>query len=122
MATSAAGPYRSAEVVFPVSIRTGDTTQRIEVYADEFVLDGARRHGIALPSLCRQGWCTRCAVRVEDGQLDQSASRRFFEADRQAGYALICTGRPLSPLWIETHQHEAFREHRIAAGLPVPRG
>lgn len=107
---------------FPVEIRQGDQVTSIVADAGEFVLDAARRHGIVLPSLCRQGWCTRCAVGVESGCLDHSAARRFYEEDRRAGFALICTARARSPLRLVALRHEQFRAHRIAAGLPVPRG
>ena len=94
----------------------------VRVSAEEFILDVARAGGLDLPSLCEQGWCTTCACRIVAGEVDQSASRRFYDADREAGFALICTGRPRSDLVLLTHQHPAMRDHRIARRLPVPRG
>jgi len=116
------GTATGGEPTFPVEIDVAGQVSAIRAYAGEFVLDAARRHGLVLPSLCRQGWCTRCAVRVESGVLDQTSSRRFYEEDRRAGFALICTGRACSPLRIVALRHEEFRAHRLAAGLPVPRG
>jgi ferredoxin len=95
---------------------------RFRAHPGEFILDAALRNGIVLPSLCRQGWCTRCAVRLVSGDVDQSASRRFFDADRVAGFALACTARPRSAVRAVAGQHDAIRAHRVAAGLPVPRG
>ncbi len=94
----------------------------MRVAADEFVLAAARRQGVALPSLCEQGWCCTCAVQLLSGSVDQSASRRFYPEDRDAGFALICTGRPRSDLRLRTHALAAMRAHRDASGLPVPRG
>jgi ferredoxin len=90
--------------------------------ADAFILDAARAAGLRLPSLCEQGWCCVCAVRVLHGTIDQSASRRFFAEDRTAGFGLICTGRARSDLRLQTHALEQMRAHRLALGLPVPRG
>ena len=108
--------YR-VELTLP-SGRTACFTLRSEQY----ILEAAREHGIVLPSLCEQGWCCTCAVRVLEGTVDQSDSRRFYEADRRAGFALICTGKPRSDLKLKTHALPEMRAHRIALRLPVPRG
>jgi ferredoxin len=95
----------------------------LEVGEDEFILNAAYRAGLDLPSMCRQGWCITCTGRVEgEGEWDQSASRRYFPQDRQAGFILLCTARPRSNLRIRTHQRAALRDHRIAHRLPTPRG
>jgi ferredoxin len=99
-----------------------DGAATIMVGADEFILASARRAGLMLPSLCEQGWCITCAVRVLSGVIDQSASRRFYAQDRQAGFGLICTGRPRSNLHLRPGATEAMRLHRVAQHLPVPRG
>jgi len=94
----------------------------VEVPADRHILAVAREAGIELPSLCEQGWCCTCAARVLEGVVDQSDSRRFYEQDRQAGFALICTGKPRSDLKLKTHALPEMRAHRLALHLPVPRG
>jgi ferredoxin len=94
----------------------------VQVPADRHILEVAREEGLELPSLCEQGWCCTCAVRVLEGTIDQSDSRRFYEQDRQAGFGLICTGKPRSDLKLQTHALPAMRAHRLAKHLPVPRG
>jgi ferredoxin len=90
------------------------------VAEDEFIWQAAGRAGIDLPSRCRIGWCLTCAARLlEPGEVDQSAARRYFAADRAAGYILPCTARPRSDLVIATHQAAAMRRHREALGLPA---
>ena len=113
-----AGNDRLYQVVFdlPGGART------IEIGGDEFILDAARRAGIKLPSLCERGWCCTCAVKVLSGTIDQSASLRYYEEDRRAGFALICTGRPRSDLSLRPGAVEEMRAHRDASHLPVPRG
>jgi len=113
-----AGNDRLYQVVFdlPGGART------IEIGGDEFILDAARRAGIELPSLCERGWCCTCAVKVLSGTIDQSASLRYYEEDRRAGFALICTGRPRSDLSLRPGAVEEMRAHRDTSHLPVPRG
>jgi ferredoxin len=69
-----------------------------------------------------QGWCVTCAAKLLEGKVDQSASLRYYESDALAGFILPCTARPRSGLKLLTHQKAPFREHRLALGLPVPRG
>jgi ferredoxin len=106
------------QVVF--ELPEGDIT--INARRDEFILDAAREAGLILPSLCERGWCLTCAVKVLSGTIDQAASTRFYEADRQAGFALICTGQPRSNLRLRPGAIEEMRHHRDAHHLPAPRG
>jgi ferredoxin len=115
---SKAGNDRLYRVVF--DLPGGPKT--IEVGADEFILDAARQAGIELPSLCEQGWCCACAVKVLSGTIDHSAALRYFEEDERAGFALICTGRPRSDLYLRPGAVEEMRANRDAHHLPVPRG
>lgn len=94
----------------------------VEAGAEEHILDAARRAGLDLPSRCEQGWDLVCAVRVLRGRFDQSHSRRYYEEDRAAGFALICTARARSDLCLLTHQSRAMRDARRAKGLPAPEG
>lgn len=98
---------------------TGETT--VWIRSDEHILDAARRAGLPLPSLCEQGWCTTCAVRIIEGEVDQSDALRYYAQDREAGFALICTAKPRSDLRLRTHAAAALREHRRRTGLPAPR-
>ena len=90
--------------------------------AEEHILDAARRHGLELPSSCEQGWDLACATRVLEGKIDNSDARRYYPQDQEAGFALICTAKPVSDLRLRSHQNDAMREHRLANGLPAPRG
>ena len=107
---------------YQVTFAMADGAATVIIGADEFILASARRAGLTLPSLCEQGWCITCAVWVLSGVIDQTASRRFYAQDRQAGFGLICTGRPRSDLHLCPGATEAMRAHRIAQHLPVPRG
>jgi len=109
--------------MFHVTFKLPDGTERtVEVSSAEHVLDAGLAAGLDLPYSCLQGWCLTCAARVEQGAMDQSDSRRYFEADRDAGFVLPCTGRALSNLVLVTHQRNAMRRNREQHRLPFPRG
>ena len=106
--------------VYRVALETPEGTRALECGEDEHIWDAAFRQQVILPALCHQGWCLTCAGRLEAGEVDQSDSVGFFQQDKDAGFVLLCTGRPLSNLCIETHQAMAMRRHRLALGLPAP--
>ena len=102
------------------SDRAGETVT-IDVRSDEYLLAAARRQGLWLPADCQQGWCTTCAARLLDGEVDQSDARRYFAVDDEAGLILPCTARPRSDLTIEAFQEPAMLDHRAAHDLPPGR-
>lgn len=107
----------------PVTLRLPDgSVHHILVEPGQYVLEAALAAGLELPHSCLQGWCLTCAARLLEGTMDQRDSRRYFPADRAAGFVLPCTGRPLTPLVLETHAREAMRAARRALGLPYPHG
>jgi ferredoxin len=98
-----------------------DGKRTILVGANEHIWDAAARSGIVLPALCHQGRCLTCAGRlVEGGEVDRSDSNTYYPQDRQAGFVLLCTGKPRSPLVIRTHQQDQMRQHRRQLGLSAP--
>jgi len=97
--------------------RAGETVT-LRVDEDEYVLAAARSDGLWLPADCQQGWCTTCAARLLDGEVDQSDARRYYEADREAGLILLCVARPRSDLRIEACRHEAMLDHRAEHDRP----
>jgi ferredoxin len=106
---------------FQVVLLLPDREASIEVGAEEHIWDAANAANIALPALCHQGYCLTCAGRLENGgEVDQSDSLVYLPEDREAGFVLLCTGRPRSNLRIRTHQAGKMRQHRKGKGLLAP--
>jgi len=105
---------------FRVVLETPEGPHAIDCAENEFVWDAAARANIELPSICHQGRCLTCAARLIRGDVDQTAASRYYAADRDSGFVLLCTARPRSDLIVETHQQWAMRRHRTALGLPAP--
>jgi ferredoxin len=107
--------------VFRVDLLLPDRECSIKVAADEHIWDAAFAAGITLPAMCHQGYCLTCAGRlVGGGEVDQSDSLAYYPEDREAGFVLLCTGKPRSDLRIRTHQQMEMRKHRLEKGLPAP--
>lgn len=102
---------------FQVALLLPNEEERlIQVGWDEHIWDAAFAAGIVLPAMCHQGYCLTCAGRLENGgEVDQSDSLVYFPEDREAGFVLLCTGKPRAALRIRTHQQKEmrlFRKHR----------
>jgi hypothetical protein len=54
------------------------------------------------------------------GEVDQSDSVTYFPEDREAGFVLLCTGKPRSALRIRTQQASEMRQFRRQKKLPAP--
>jgi ferredoxin len=104
---------------FRVELRSPGGIHIINCRETEFIWDAAARFGIKLPAICHQGRCLTCAARLIEGEVDQSAAVSYFEADRDAGFVLLCTARPRSDVVCESDQQWVMRAHRTALGLPA---
>jgi ferredoxin len=114
-------PPQETSKVFRVTLLTPRGEQTIVVESEQHIWDAAQAAGIILPALCHQGRCLTCAGRLEDGgEVDQSDSDAYYPQDREAGFVLLCTGKPRSDLRIRTHQQHEMRSYRRSLGLPAP--
>ncbi|MGH9529230.1 MAG: 2Fe-2S iron-sulfur cluster-binding protein [Terriglobales bacterium] len=106
---------------FDVQFLLPEGERTIQVGSEEHIWNAASDHDLVLPALCHQGWCLTCAGRLEgSGEVDQSDSVSYYPEDREAGFVLLCTGKPRSSLRIRTHQAVAMRKHRKQKKLPAP--
>lgn len=113
----------AAAATIRATFRLPDGTEHtVDVRPEEHVLDAGLAAGLDLPYSCLQGWCLTCAARLLRGEIDQSDSKRYYDEDRRAGFALLCTGRARGDLLLETHARDAMREARRQHGLPFPLG
>lgn len=110
----------SEKNTYSVTLETPGGQRRFECGDDEFLWNAAARNGILLPAICHQGRCLTCAGRLLSGEVDQSQSEAFLAEDRDTGYVLLCTAKPLSPVRIRTHEQWEMRKHRLRLGLPAP--
>lgn len=110
----------TVEIVVPEDADLPEAGETVEITVDESetILGVARASGVWLPADCQQGWCTTCAARLEEGEVDQLTARRYYAVDEERDFVLTCTAKPRSDLRIVACQHDAILDHRAAHDLP----
>jgi CDP-4-dehydro-6-deoxyglucose reductase, E3 len=86
---------------------------RFGVEPGETVLDAGLRQGLALPFGCKTGTCASCRVHLVEGRIEyESPPRALSQAERDAGYILMCRALPQSDLELQLDQPERLEELR----------
>lgn len=63
---------------------------------DRYIWHSMHDQGADIPSSCRNGCCTTCAVKLTDGSVDQNEALGLLKEMRAKGYALLCVSYPKS--------------------------
>jgi ferredoxin len=111
----------AVEVPDDADVEQAGETVEIEVSETDYVLSAARSAGLWLPADCQQGWCTTCAAKLLEGEVDQSDAKRYYEEDEAAGMVLTCVAKPRSDLRIRAFQYEEMLDHRAENDKPPGR-
>ena len=100
------------------SLDVAGETFDLDVGEDETILAAARSAGVWLPADCQQGWCTTCAARLVEGDVVHPNARRYYDEDREAGFVLPCTAKPLADTTLVVGQYDEFLDFRAAHDRP----
>ncbi|WIV67299.1 2Fe-2S iron-sulfur cluster-binding protein [Natrialbaceae archaeon AArc-T1-2] len=109
------------EVPDDADVDAAGETVTFEVGPDEYLLPAARAEGVWLEADCQQGWCTRCAARLLEGDVDQGDAKRYYDVDEAEGFVLTCRAKPRSDLRLRAFKYDEILEHRAAHDLPPGR-
>ena len=92
----------------PFRLTLGASGHSTEVNEGESLLDALLRSGVDHPYGCQNGMCGACKARLRSGRVETSDSSDFvlLDDEKEAGYILLCSSRPLSDVVIEKSEDE----------------
>ena len=88
-------------------------TVAIDVPEGEYIMRCFESNGEKLPFSCRNGCCTTCAVRILNGDMDQTAGIGLSQEMRSQGYGLLCIAKAIGPLEVETQDEDEVYEKQF---------
>ncbi len=70
----------------------------VHVPEDRYIWSVMEEAGKEVPTSCRNGCCTTCAVRITEGSVEQEEALGLLKEMRANGYALLCVSYPRSDI------------------------
>ncbi len=81
-------------------------THTLDIPSDRYIWSALAESGADVPSSCRNGCCTTCAVRIQSGSVEQEEALGLLKEMRNRGYALLCVSYPRSDIVCELQEED----------------
>ena len=100
--TDVNAPIRNVKVT---DHETGEVLE-LDVPEGRYILFEAEQQGWVLPNACRMGGCTKCAVKISKGSVEQPESLGLSKELKDQGYALLCVATATEDVECVTQDEE----------------
>jgi ferredoxin-NADP reductase len=69
--------------------------------SDETLLESSEKHGVLIPSGCRQGSCGTCVTKLLGGEVRMGPQEALSDEQQSQGYILPCVSRPVTDVTLD---------------------
>ena len=107
----------------PFTVELYPSGHRFEAHSGETILEAALRAGRSPAFGCANGSCGECRARIVAGEVERVRFHDYViaDAEKRAGYALLCSTAPRSDLVVESTEASGVDDiapQRVRQGWP----